>query len=324
MPTVYLSAVQSHLEPDAYRSAEAFSSWIEEQTARALEGRSSDEAALIAFPELIGLPLLFHLQRRTRASKVQEAALELTRESWLEATKLSFKHTHLSVSSLVLPHAVALHRTMLEAFSSAARRHAAFIVGGSNFLPTVDDEAAKGTHILDPRVRNVSYLFAPSGRLLSRTAKVNLTAGLESVLGLTKARLEDITAAITPLGRITTLICYDAFFDTCLERADAAGAQILVQPSANAAVWNGPWSADSSLVEGQEWLARGVPSRIQGRVNLRYAVNPMLVGKLFDLEFQGRSHISANQALTGHENAILEIAPRADEFCVVAVRVSKA
>jgi predicted amidohydrolase len=182
----------------------------------------------------------------------------------------------------------------------------------------VDDEAAKGIHILDPRVRNVSYLFAPSGRILSRSAKVNLTAGLESALGLTKARLEDITAAVTPLGRVTTLICYDAFFETCLERADSSGAQILVQPSANAALWNGPWSADSSLVEGQEWLARGAPTKIQGRVNLRYAVNPMLVGNLFDLEFQGCSHISANQSLTGHENAILELAPRADEFAVVA------
>jgi predicted amidohydrolase len=321
MQTVFLAAVQSHLEMDAYRSLEAFSAWIEGQTARALEGREPNEGALVAFPELIGLPLLFHLERRTNATKTQDAAVELLRESWLEAARYGLRHAHLSLSNLVLPQAVRLHTTMLEAFSRAARQHRAFIVAGSSFLPTVDDEAAKGAHVADARVRNVSYLFAPSGRILSRSAKINLTAGMESALGLTRLRLEDLHAAVTPLGRVATLICYDAFFDTCLERADSLGAQILVQPSANAQKWNGPWSADPRAVEGEQWLARGVTARVQGRVNLRYAVNPMLVGTLFDLEFEGCSSISANTELTGHERALLEIAPRADEFAVVTARV---
>ncbi|NJK45898.1 MAG: hypothetical protein HC933_18000 [Pleurocapsa sp. SU_196_0] len=185
----------------------------------------------------------------------------------------------------------------------------------------MDDEAAKGVHVADARVRNVSYLFASSGKVLSRSAKVNLTDGVESMLGLSRARLEDVSATITPLGRVATLICYDAFFETCLERADASGAQILVQPSANAQIWDGPWSADASRIEGHEWLARGLPSRLQGRVNLRYGINPMLTGNLFDLRFEGKSHISANQSLTGHDSSILEIAARADGFAIVNARV---
>jgi predicted amidohydrolase len=318
---VFLSAVQSKLEVAAYGSTADFRTWIEEQTALALQRRDPHEAALVAFPELIGLPLLFHLEREPRATKVQEAALELARESWLGALQMGVQHLHFSLSNLILPRAILMHRAMLEAFSKAAKQHDAFIVGGSSFLPLVDNEAAKGVHIGNARVQNVSYLFAPGGRILERSAKLNLTSGLESAIGLSRARLAEISAAHTPLGGITTLICYDSFFERCVERADALGSTILVQPSANAAQWNGPWGADKTLIEGEEWLARGLPLRLQNRVNLRYGVNPMLVGKLFDLEFQGCSHISANVSLTGFEKPMLEIAPRPDEFAIVSARV---
>ena len=318
---MFLSAVQSKISAAAYRSTGDFCAWIEEQTASALEGRDPNEAALVAFPELIGVPLLFHLERNTSAIKVQEAGLELAREAWLAALHLSLRHLHFSLSNLILPRAILMHTAILEAFSNAAKKHGAFIVGGSSFLPLVDDEAAKGVHIADARVQNVSYLFASSGRILGRSAKLNLTSGMESALGLNRARLPEISAARTPLGGIATLICYDSFFESCVERADALGASILVQPSANAAQWNGPWGANKALIEGEEWLVRGLPLRLQHRANLRYGVNPMLVGKLFDLEFQGCSHISANISLTGHEKPILGIAARPNEFAVVSARV---
>ncbi len=318
----FLSAVQTQLEPEAYRTVEAFRAWIDEQTAKALQTRDPNEAALVAFPELIGLPLLFFLERETRAARVQDAALELARESWLETLRLSLQHLRFSLSSFILPRAVLMHSALLEAFSSTAQRHNAFIVGGSSFLPAVDDEAAKGVHIADACVRNVSYLFASSGKILARNPKLNLTAGLESALGLSRAGLSEIVAAETLLGKITTLVCYDAFFESCLERADALGADILVQPSANAARWDGPWSHDTKLIEGEVWLARGAPTRLQGRVNLRYAVNPMLVGSLFDLSFEGRSHISANLSRTHHQEPILSLAPTPNEFAVVSTRVA--
>jgi hypothetical protein len=318
---VYLAAVQTKLEPDAYRSGAAFSAWITEQTARALEGRDPAEPGLVAFPELIGLPLLFHLERRPTALTVREAALEVVREHWLEALRSSVHHQHFRFSSLILPRAVEIHEILRNAFSRAARSLDAHIVAGSAFLPRVDQEAARGAHISDPRVQNVSYLFAPSGHLLERSAKVNLTAGLESQLGLSRAHPSDISSARTALGGVTTLVCLDAFYDSLVAKADAHGSSILVQPSANAAAWEGPWSADRSRIEGEEWLARGLPHLLQRRSHLRYGVNPMLVGNLFDLEFQGCSHISANTALTGHATAILEIAPSPVDAAVVAMHV---
>ncbi len=293
----FLAVVQTKLELEAYRDTRAFNAWIDEQTRQALEARDTHQVALVAFPELIGLPLLFFLNRESQVTSAQEAALELLRESWLEALRLSLEHRYIAFPSLILPRAIMMHRALLEAFSRAARSYNAFIVAGSSFLPFVDDEAAKGVHMINPRVQNVSYLLAPNGKLFARTPKINLTSGLESRLGLTRGRLEDWQPAQTPLGRIGTLICYDAFFDANIAKADSSGTQILVQPSANAARWHGPWSADASQLEGEQWIARGAGTRIQNAINIRALLNPMLVGKLFDLEFEGCSSITFNQSL---------------------------
>ena len=129
----------------------------------------------------------------------------------------------------------------------------------------------------------------------------------------------------TALGPITTLICFDAFFETLLERTDALGTRILVQPSANAARWDGPWSADDTLIEGTEWLRRGPVTRIQGRTNLRCVVNPMLTGSLLDVSFEGRSSIAINRNLvsdvSADERGIFAIAQTSTQAEAVTARV---
>jgi predicted amidohydrolase len=317
----FFACVQSKLESDAYISSQAFEAWILEQVRLALESRDSGETALVAFPELIGLPLFFYLNRKVSTNKVQAAALELVRDSWLQAFQLGLQFQNFSASSFILPRATQLFEVFVQAFSSVAKQSNSYIAAGSSFLPGVEFEVAKGLHLADGQVQNVSFLFAPSGKILSRSPKLNLTAGLEKLVGLSRGRLEDLAVAITPLGRVTSLICYDGFFERALEKADSLGAQIIVQPSANAALWNGAWSADANKIEGQEWLARGITHGIQERVNIRYALNPMMVGKLFDLVFEGRSSISANQSLTRAEKPIISIAASHEGFEIVTARV---
>jgi predicted amidohydrolase len=326
----FLACVQSKLEPEAYRNGDDFAAWVLEQTQRALENRDPSEAALVAFPELIGLPLAFYLDRSFKANTAQEAALGLLRESWLEALTLGVRHGRLLSANLLLPRALEVFAAFKWAFSRAARETDSFIVAGSAFLPGIESEAARGTFLSDARVQNVSFTFAPSGLIVSRQPKINLTGGLESNLGLARGRLEELLVTRTPFADVCTLICFDAFFERALERADALGAHILVQPSANAARWDGPWSADSSLNEGVEWWRRGPASKIQGRVNIRYCLNPMLVGRLFDLEFEGRSSIAVNTALEPdllaktqglpHEH-LIAVADSASDFAVISARV---
>ncbi len=288
----FLAAIQTQLEIEAYRTTNAFGAWIGEQSTKGLASRDPNMTALIAFPELIGLPLLFFLERQTTAQTLQDAALELAKAHWLEGLRLGWTRPRLA--SLLLPPAIAMHSAMVSAFAKVAREHNTYIVAGSSFLPFVDEEAAQGVFLANRNVQNVSFLFAPSGRLVSRSAKMNLTKGFERQLGLHTARLEDWQPTQTKIGRVGTLICYDAFFDSCIQKADATGTQILVQPSANAAKWTGAWSADSSLIEGQEWLARGATARIQHCEHIQVVLNPMLVGKLFDLEFEGCSSLGFN------------------------------
>jgi predicted amidohydrolase len=316
----FLAAVQTKLELDAYRTSAAFSDWILSQTRQALLERDPSEPALVAFPEMIGLPLLLFLERTTNAENVRDAALGLFRERWLDALRLGLKHRNFGLSSLVLPRALPVFDAYTTAFSKAARATNSFIVGGSVLLPGIELEAAKGLHISDGRVQNVSYTFSPTGNILARTGKINLTGGLESALGLSSMSLNAWHTAQTPFGKIGTLICYDAFFERLLERADAMGAQILVQPSANAAVWDGPWSADATLLEGQEWLARGPVTRVQGRTNTRYVLNPMLVGRLLELEFQGKSSIAVNRFL--EPEGVTAMAQSAMDFEIVTTRIS--
>ncbi len=309
----FLAVVQSKLEPEAYQTKDSFSAWMLEQSQKALATREAGQAALLAFPELIGLPLYFFLERQTKASKIQEAALELLQSTWREGLQLGWRRP--AIANALLPRAIEVHTAMLAAFSAVARGFNTYVVAGSSFLPFVDEEAAKGIHIADARVQNVSYLFSPSGRLLSRTAKINLTKGLESSLGLHRARLEDWKPTQTKIGNIGILICYDAFFDSCIQHADATSTQILVQPSANAAKWTGAWSADPKRIEGEEWLARGAIKRIQGAEHIQAVLNPMLVGRLFDLEFEGCSSIGFN----GSKEAVF--ASSYNEFAVVSSEV---
>jgi predicted amidohydrolase len=333
----FLACVQSKLEPQAYRSGDDFAAWVLEQTQSALEARDPSEAALVAFPELIGLPLAFFLERQVKASSAQDAALEVLRESWFEALALGVRHGRLLPANLLLPRALEVFAAFNWAFSRAARETDSFIVAGSAFLPGIEDEAARGTFLSDARVQNTSFTFAPSGLIVARQPKINLTKGLESSLGLARGRLEDLLGTRLPFAKVCTLICFDAFFERALERADALGAQILVQPSANAARWDGPWSADSSLTEGVEWWRRGPASKIQGRVNIRACLNPMLVGRLFELEFEGRSSISINRTLnTGLEpeglvtakmkglpdQNLVAVADSASDFAVVIARIA--
>jgi predicted amidohydrolase len=240
-------------------------------------------------------------------------------------------------ANLLLPRALEVFAAFKWAFSRAARETNSFIVAGSAFLPGIEDEAARGTFLADARVQNVSLTFAPSGLIISRQPKINLTKGLESSLGLARGRLEDLLVTRLPFANVCTLICFDAFFERALERADALGAQILVQPSANAARWDGPWSSDPSLTEGVEWWRRGPASKIQGRVNIRACLNPMLVGRLFELEFEGRSSIAINRTLNASlepellttakvkglpDQNLVAVADSANDFVVVCARIA--
>jgi predicted amidohydrolase len=154
------------------------------------------------------------------------------------------------------------------------------------------------------RVHNTSYMFDPDGRVVAVTRKVNLVPTQEDVLGLLPGSPDDLAVVDTPFGRVGTLICYDGFREPhtggepgwvrCGPVLDGLGATIVAQPSANAWAWDAPWAFNEpgeTLLRSEQWFAEGFAREMRDLVNVRYAVNPQLVGTELDHVFEAPSLI---------------------------------
>ncbi|MFO8149905.1 MAG: nitrilase-related carbon-nitrogen hydrolase [Trueperaceae bacterium] len=288
---VRLAAVQPRWRAEDYASAERFADRVLDLASRAIAGAPGP--ALVAFPELWALPLL------TTAGGVSDrlddglwaAARALFRQRGVRWTALALRRRWRWSDAAYADLALGAYAMWTDAFARAARATGATLVAGSGFFPTVAFEAARGLHVVDPRVHNLALLFAPSGAVVARSPKLFLTQGLERRVGLARGRLEDLPVVDTPVGRVAVAVCLDGWYHHVIERFDGLGAQVLVQPSANAASWARPWPPDPAIDEGQAWLGRGLRAGLVGRAHLRYGVNPMLVGSLPPLVLEGRSTV---------------------------------
>lgn len=308
---IHLVALQTEIKPEHYLTPTAFAARVDMLCAEATRDLTADQPRILAFPEAFALPLLFWLETppQVRQAKTSmDAALALLKLNWREALRLRIPSPsviyHLR-SKLVWP--VYQHT-----FEAAAKKYGAYIVAGSLFSPLMDWEPSRQLHREGWGVYNLSVTVSPQGKVLARIPKINLTAHERGAF-LRGGRFGP-QIIHSQLGTIANLICLDAFHDNLIEQADASGAWLLVQPSANAGKWDGPWSGDSGQIEGDVWLREGLAKKLIGRENLRYGINPMLNGKLYDLEFEGRSAIYS----AGKVEAIAERST-SDDFLRFAV-----
>ncbi|MBA3452361.1 MAG: hypothetical protein H0T42_04610 [Deltaproteobacteria bacterium] len=164
---------------------------------------------------------------------------------------------------------------------------------------------------------NASFCFAPDGRLLSTTDKVNLVPGLEDrapkALGLARGDAERLPIVDTPFGRLCTLICYDGFREphTTLERfepmgprlAARGGVAVVANPAANPWPWHEAWPPPSLRSGGEragsgeggtreaQWQREGLPGSLAEVPFARWGITAHLVGRVLDLRFDGQSEI---------------------------------
>ena len=324
---VHLVAVQAALSEDVYRSAESFAAWTLRLGRAALAEVPADGApVLLAYPELLAMPLAFTLGggRAEGSATLLEAAWRSLRGGWAAVAAAAWRHRAFGPAAALLARAPAVYDAYVGAFREVARTTGATVVGGSALLPDIDLEAARGRHVTARRVYNVSYTFAPSGALLAPSRKAHLTPGLEARIGLARGRVEDLPVLRTACGPVGVAVCLDGWYQGVVAALDAAGAQVVVQPSANDASWTRPWPPDPSVEEGEAWLGRGLRALLQGRVNVRYGLNPMLVGDAFGFSPRGRSSVLANASLVRHawaegREGVVALAPGAEhEAFVVA------
>nr|MBA3538886.1 carbon-nitrogen hydrolase family protein [Deltaproteobacteria bacterium] len=179
-------------------------------------------------------------------------------------------------------------------FAPLARRLDAYVVAGSHLRLAPDGD-----------LTNASYLFAPDGRLVATTDKVNLVAGREDMapgaLGLARGDLDRLPIVETPFGRVCTLICYDGFrvphtkserFVPVAPRIAARGAvAIAANPSASHWRWREPWLHDVSMTREVQWSREGLPASLAEIAFARIGITAHLVGQVLDLTFEGQSEI---------------------------------
>ena len=204
---------------DDYSSHDGFRERMGALMDAAMAGADPGCPTLVAFPEAIAMYLAFVPANWDALRSI---------DTFAEAVALLAPDGE-APGRVFVDHAIETDRVYTETFSSLARAHNAYIVAGSVYLPDVEDSPHRGGRfVVDDVVHNSSYLFTPTGRRLRRTPKVNIPPG-ESLLTV-GASASEVLPVDTAVGRVATLICWDGFHHSLVERCDALGAEIVVQP----------------------------------------------------------------------------------------------
>lgn len=294
-----LVAVQMKLNIDDFYSQQSFAEKIEglmEEMADKIDAKSP---TLVVFPEDVGLMLIAQGNQQTLSTvqTVEEAIKKMTMKYILPLLWYRARY-HISwVPALYYHRNRVIAQAYFDTFSSLARKHQVYIVAGSVPLPHYqisDGEVLYLEGALSPEIYNTSYLFDPAGKVIGFQDKVHLLElEQEGGLHLTPGRLEDIAVFDTKIGRLGIAVCLDSFKEDVIDRLREQKAEILIQPSANALLWE-EW-------QQEEWLESSHKYTHQLKY-FQYAINPMMNGEFFDLNFYGQSSIISRENTNNLKN----------------------
>lgn len=308
MTRVALIAVQLEVSAETVASPERYRAALEGAAATAVDAAGPADARMIVFPEISGhLALLALAPPSAHKAKTLGAALGAA------AVRRPFDVLRgVATTRLLDPrHAVLAalapdgERFWRGVFGPLARRHAAYLVAGSHLRLGPGGD-----------LTNASFLFAPDGRLLATTDKVNLVPGIEDrapkALGLARGDADRLPIVETTFGRMCTLICYDGFREphTREERfvamgprvAARGGVTVVANPAANPWPWHERWihaepgNPDEPATREEQWQREGLPGSLAQMPFARWGVTAHLVGHVLDLRFDGQSEILERDA----------------------------
>lgn len=325
---VNLIAVQARTELKDYASADAFHAKMASLMQRAMREVDRDLPTLVSYPELVGLYLSFvpyYWDEFKDETNLDAAGMKLVMQNM---ARLAEEHRNTPREAFrrlgFIEHAVETERAYVDTFSSLARDYGAYVAAGSIALPPMEGEPKKGErHIRDEtKVHNISYLFSPRGVCLSRVPKVNLTEF--ELPWFDSGPRSELVPVDTAVGRIGMLVCLDGFHQTLVERYDALGVDILLQPSYNLHEWDGPCSYGAPGTEGENRLLTSCASIVQGRENIQYGIEAFMVGTVFeDMLAEGLSYVARNTGRVGAswEEGVIAMAEKPDAEEIVAATV---
>lgn len=286
-PVIGIACVQADVTLKRFFTEEAFGQFVERLMEKAVASLPEDVPRLVVFPEDFAAGLLFVGEGETlqHSSGLRGAVATLVRKHFTSVMAQRMRHRVGWVRAFALSKAEQVARAYRRIFAGVARRYKAYVLAGTVLLPDVEFGPDGEVHPKGGDVYNVAYLFDSDGDIVGGQRKAFLI-DLEGsdALDLRPGRVADLVVYDTPFGRIGTAICFDAFQEPVIQHLDGLGVDILLQPSANPKRWD--------KGQQQDWL-KGAWHAVVERKMAVYAVNPMLVGRLLDIEFQGQSSIIA-------------------------------
>lgn len=268
--------------------------------------QGSASVNVLVFPEDAGLAAAFVGTRGTparAAAKSADAFVALLQSHDAAYNFVADRYPGLPIGrTLSLALTDLVHRAVSETFRGIARTTKAHVLYGGNLAPTRPAVASESV-LGDPDapaewagvapdgsdVYNVQVLVSPSGDVARTFRKVYLVPSEEQLLALSRGPLDNLAPypSDPAFGRVAAAISKDAWMRDVVDRLDAWGTEVVVQPEAF-----GGWTTEQFP---GDWLPDVVKAsahaNLQRYASFRYGVVPCLTGNLFDLAFDGQSHI---------------------------------
>lgn len=301
-----LVAVQLSVDDAVLASGDAYRAHLEAAVGAALDGVEATHT-LVVLPELCGHLAMFALsppaahKAKTLSAALASGALRKPFEVLRGVATTRVLDPRHAILAALAPDAERFWRGVCGPLARAKRAH---LVAGSHLRLGASGELTSS-----------SFAFAPDGRLLATTNKVNLVPAIEdgapSALGLARGDAEKLPIVDTPFGKLATLIGYDAAREplTELERFIVMGPRIAARGGVT--VVANP-EADRAGVPGHR---EGIGAALEDMPFARFAVTAHLAGAVLDMEFVGTSEILERTATGvtplargGSARAVVEVA----------------
>lgn len=317
-------AVQPQWRASDFYSASRFERWLRAQLELSRPHLSRELPNLVVLTELNGLLLLLRGgQLAALSGRFSLAAALMFTLHLPAALPIMLRERVSPIRALGLARSEVSTAIYLRACQRLAREYGVYLVCGS--APTAQ-YVRRGRRLqrASSALDNQTHLFDPSGQLIGCASKVYLThdeekGGLDLSLSLSPAPLHNLRVFPTPAGDLGAAISLDAFKNDVIAHLAAQGCTVLLQPDANASPWTAPEGLppDPKHLRDQPeaWLESSWQVTASSRIP--YAVNPMVVGNLLDMTFDGQSAITGPSSESKAVRSYVMTSPRAGSLALM-------
>ena len=266
--------VQFKIEVDDFRTG--FPSHVEKFY------KDTNPGDFIVFPEDIGLLTAF---AGMKAQSSLEAIQALYSKDQRKIDSIAKENEIQNFTTAIFLSLTDLFvRKFYNFFSSLSKEYSVHTLACNN-MPRFEKKGENWEFSI-ARVYNTAFVFGTSGELLFRQDKVFPTA-MESDLGISGGDISTVSPFKLDEKKIGIAISLDAFEPVYMSKLE--DAYLIIQPDANPGKWNSFLS--NGRWQPEEWMdsAYHITQRME---RIKNVINPMMVGNLLDIRFEGQSGIT--------------------------------